>query len=95
MRTITAQAYDDLLLTRRPLLDLRAPVEFARGAVPGGVEATPAAPKPPAELCTPPLPPTGDAARDALLARGRSAFESYKSGRGLTPSTSTARGPGA
>ena len=35
MRTITAQAYDDLLLTRRPLLDLRAPVEFARGAVPG------------------------------------------------------------
>ena len=35
MRTIDAQAYEDLLLTRRPLLDLRAPVEFARGAMPG------------------------------------------------------------
>ena len=34
MRTINAQAYEDLLLNRRPLLDLRAPVEFARGAMP-------------------------------------------------------------
>ena len=35
MRTINAQAYEDLLLNRRPLLDLRAPIEFARGAMPG------------------------------------------------------------
>ena len=35
MTEIAPSAFDALLLDRRPLLDLRAPVEFARGAIPG------------------------------------------------------------
>jgi tRNA 2-selenouridine synthase len=35
MTEIHPPAFDDLLLARRPLLDLRAPVEFARGSIPG------------------------------------------------------------
>lgn len=37
MDPVTADRFDDLFLTEHRLLDVRAPVEFARGALPGAV----------------------------------------------------------
>ncbi|HSG89789.1 MAG TPA: tRNA 2-selenouridine(34) synthase MnmH [Pseudomonadales bacterium] len=34
MQRLTSTSFDDLLRSQRPLLDVRAPVEFARGAIP-------------------------------------------------------------